>query len=208
VEYDHTIDRYFPLDTGYSWTYIEKEYSGGAQFTRKLVHKIIDKKKYGEVWIFNTNPNGLFAIYNNEGIAHAGALVVRDKNGAGITIKTHNDQPVYPSPLYYMLKGPLKKGTWWRNRTSIIDIIGQKFIITSDDASVELDNGLKFHNCIEVTSIYSSEGRKYKGKQWFAPGIGLVKSQQWRIVNNKEKLVYELSLMEPPNFLIPHPQAK
>lgn len=202
------IDTYYPLQEGYSWSYTEKEYSSGALFSRKIRHRIIGEKREGDKLIFSTNPNGLFTIYDKNGISKSGAFVVRDNYGVGITVLIRNDGPVYPSRLYYLLKSPLIKGNSWRNHASIFDIFGQKFEITDTNAVVELSNGLKFEDCIEVVSTYSSEGRKYTGKQWFAPYTGLVKSAQWRKKNGEEILVYELYLMELPDFLHPGPETK
>lgn len=203
-----SIDTYFPLKNGYSWKYIEREYSSGAVFTSRIKHSITGLKIEGDKLIFSTNPGGLFAIYDKNGIAKAGAFVVRDDHGVGITVKTKNDLPVYPSRLYYLLKNPLIKGNSWRNHASIFDIFGQKFEIADTHAVVELENGLRFENCIEVLSNYTSEGIRYTGKQWFAPDIGLVKSTQWRHHKGKEIIVYELYLIELPEFLHSRPETK
>ncbi len=202
------IDEYYPLKEGYSWTYIEKEYSSGALFSRRIKHRITGVRLDGNNLVFSTNPNGLFAIYDKNGIAKAGAFVVRDNYGIGITVKTKNDLPVYPSRLYYLLKNPLIKGNSWRNHVSIFDIFGQKFEIVDTNAVVELENGLRFEHCIEVLSNYSSEGMRYTGKQWFATDIGLVKSTQWRHHKGKEIIVYELYLIELPEFLHSRPETK
>lgn len=202
------IDTYYPLKNGYSWTYMEKEYSSGALFRRRITHRITGEKIEGDKSIFNTNPGGLFAIYDKNGIAKAGAFVVRDNYGVGITVRTRNDLPVYPSRLYYLLKNPLMKGNSWRNHASIFDIFGQKFEIADMNAVVELENGLRFKNCVEVISNYSSEGIRYTGKQWFAPNTGMVKSTQWRHHKGKEIPVYEIYLIELPDFLHSRPETK
>lgn len=205
---DHLIDTYYPLKKGYSWKYLEREYSSGALFTRKISHRIIGERSVDDKLIFTTNPDGLFAIYDENGVAKSGALVVRDNYGVGITVRTENNLPVYPSRLYYLLKIPLTKGNSWRNHASIFDISGQKFEIVDTDAVVELENGLRFENCIEVLSNYTSEGRRYTGKQWFAPDTGLVKSSQWLNKKGKVVLVYELHLIELPKFLNYSPETK
>jgi hypothetical protein len=208
-EHDNTqIDTYYPLKNGYSWTYLEKEYSSGAVFTRRITHRITGEIIKENKSIFNTNPGGLFAIYDENGIARAGAFVVRDDYGVGITVHTKNNLPVYPSRLYYLLKKPLKKGNSWRNHASIFDIFGQNFEIVDTNAVVELEKGLRFENCIEVVSNYTSEGRRYTGKQWFAPNTGLVKSIQWRHKNGESMVVYELYLIELPDFLHSRPKTK
>ncbi len=195
------IEIYYPLKNGYTWSYIEKEYSSGALYTRKIIHRITGEKIEGDKSIFNTNPGGLFAIYDKNGVAKSGALVVKDLYGVGITVRTKNDLPLYPSKLYYLLKKPLIKGNSWRNRASIFDIFGQRFEISDTNTVVDLENGLRFGNCIEVSSNYTSEGMRYTGKQWFAPYIGLVKSTQERHTKEGNVLVYELYLYEVPDFM-------
>ncbi len=202
------IDIYYPLKNGYTWSYIEKEYSLGVLYTRRITHRITGEKIDRDKSIFNTNPEGLFAIYDRDGVAKSGALVVKDPNGVGITIRTKNDMPLYPSKLYYLLKNPLIKGNSWRNRVSIFDIPGQRFEIVSTNAVVELENGLRFKDCIEVLSNYTSDGRRYTGRQWFAPNIGLVRSTQERHTKEGNVLVYELYLSELPEFLDLRPETK
>lgn len=197
TEEDLLLDRYFPTVKEHAIKYIEKEYIGGAEYTHILTHRIIDefRGEKGER-VFKTNPTGLFPIYDKNGIAKAGAYIVKDNKGAGITVVVKNDQPVYPSRLYYLLKKPLRMGNSWRNRAHFLDLFGQKFTITDTEATVELKDGTRFENCIEVSSEYKSEGRRYLGKQWFAPGVGMVRSAQWRLKEGKKILIYEIYIKE------------
>lgn len=201
------IDRYYPLKVGNTWNYIEKEYLGGAVLTRKITHSIIEKKRIGDSTIYISNPFGLFPIYDDRGIAKSSALIVKDKNGVGITVKIKDDMPVYPSRLYYILKAPILNGSSWRNRATIFDIFGQKFTVTDTNAEVELPDGLKFDNCLRVTSHYTSEGRRYTGEMWFAPNVGLIKSTQIQHKKDRDFLIYEIYLEKLPDFLS-NPETK
>jgi hypothetical protein len=77
---------------------------------------------------------------------------------------------------WLVLKSPVRKNAVWVATNNLGNALNFKIISVS--ATVTVPAGT-YSNCVVVDSDITQLGIAYKARQWYAPGVGIVKSMAW-----------------------------
>jgi len=178
-------NNYFPLTTGNKWTY---ETNGATE----LVKVIGDTNAYGISCSYLTrNFADEFWTRDNSEVKK---LVIRTVNFGGTD---YTIQEVWA--VQYHL--PFILGNYWSNTyNNTTTVLGDTYftsqtitrkVVAVEDVNVPAGSFLQTYKleCIENVTINDST-EQYSGFEWYAPGLGLVKS----IINNTTKELIDYSV--------------
>lgn len=199
---DRSAPEYYPLDPGLSWYYtLHVSTMDGAEEQKFLVTGIQPFHWQGKPVHTRRTLDGTTVFYekNAEGIYH----IASQRPGATEPVSVEKGERV-------VLQYPLEPGTTWytnsetlvlartgppqRSEFKIVAPVKLKYTIEALDETVRVPAG-NFRNCLQVRATGKTRynARNYVGltnitvekTDWYAPGIGLVKSERRETTSSK-----------------------
>jgi hypothetical protein len=188
--YGGPAEAYFPLKAGMTWEYnviSDKSATRKVRITNLASREINDKTLTPQRW----DIMGISRYY----------LIAEDDSGIYryAEQKSENGPPTLTKPKLYHLKNPIGIGTTWDITTQLgDDNVNINLTIESINDVVKVPAGT-FDNCVKIKQIGEGPSGEKGGTalsitayEWYAPGVGLVKS----MVAIKKKLKNETKYSE------------
>ncbi len=152
----YTIDNYFPLAVGNSWSFKGvQDCSDGQSDTTYLNLTVSEKYTWQDKSVFKTlsneDPSGYMVYYDNE-------------------LRVYYDPPENGGSYDIILREPLEMGTTWEDNYYTHKIASVKMQLSVPAGS--------FENCIKdefTRRNVEPPVEKVKGYMAYAPGVGMVK---------------------------------
>lgn len=212
---------YFPLEPGTQWSYIVRSTTMDGTETKKFIVQTTHPREWNDETRFvRTTLAGTWLFYdrNEQGIYNV--AIERQDQAAPYAV---------PENQRTVLKYPLQAGTSWSEMTETAALyrtgppqrseywihapVRLNYVIEAIDDSVKVPAG-RFNNCLRVHAEGQTpnyDAGNYVGRtniiikktDWYAPGVGLVKSVREETTTSKVlnhgsmqtfagKLIYEL----------------
>jgi len=162
-------ESYYPLGKGYKWTY-GTDYADDTE----VVHEVTAAEKIGDVECFivehkTVSPTLGTRMMRKEWLA-------ADADGVMIHKLQRGRSEFEVVKPFYKLKNPMRKDDEWKGDVKATENPPQYQIRVEEEAEVEVPAGKyktwKMHIRIESGTRHSAEGT-----EWYAKGVGLVKSE-------------------------------
>jgi hypothetical protein len=162
-------ESYYPLGKGYKWTY-GTDYADDTE----VVHEVTATEKIGDVECFivehkTVSPTLGTRMMRKEWLA-------ADADGVMIHKLQRGRSELEVVKPFYKLKNPMRKDDEWKGDVKATENPPQYQIRVEEEAEVEVPAGKyktwKMHIRIESGTRHSAEGT-----EWYAKGVGLVKSE-------------------------------
>jgi hypothetical protein len=171
--YGEPVEKYFPLKPGATWVYQVQADKGTRSIT---VTNLAPREVDGQTMTPRKWDSGGALKYY---------LIARDDFGfyRYAELTSENEEPKAISPRVYYLKSPVEDGNAWDITTKLgLEDLTVSLTIEGTNDEVKVPAGT-YKNCVKIKHAGSGTSREKSevdlsltAYEWYAPGVGLVKS--------------------------------